>query len=88
MTGRQVLQLMGWQPHAARTQALRFRQHTIDLIEAMQPHVGDEQKLVAVAQQGRQQLEHMWAQEREQREADRQRMGWSQVQAADKPDPP
>ncbi len=86
MSGRQVLQLMGWQPHAARNQALRFRQHTIDQIEAMLPHAGDEQKLVAVAKQGRQQLEHLWAQERAERVDQRQRQGWSA--GAKPPDPP
>jgi glutathione-regulated potassium-efflux system ancillary protein KefC len=30
MSGRSVLELMGWERHAARTQAMRFRQHTID----------------------------------------------------------
>jgi glutathione-regulated potassium-efflux system ancillary protein KefC len=76
MSGRQVLQLMGWQPHEARNQALRFRAHTIDLIEQMAPHLGDEQKLIALAKQGRQQLETMWAQERQQQTARRNRQGW------------
>ena len=83
MTGRQVLQLMGWQPHAARNQALRFRAHTVAQIEQMLPHLGDEQKLIAMAKQGRQQLEQVWAQEREQRAAQRQRqgLGWAATPA-------
>ncbi len=76
MSGRQVLQLMGWQPHEARNQALRFRAHTIALIEQMAPHQGDEQKLIAVAKQGRQQLETMWAQERAEQATRRNRQGW------------
>jgi glutathione-regulated potassium-efflux system ancillary protein KefC len=76
MSGRRVLELMGWQPHAARNQALRFRAHTIELIEQMAPHLGDEQKLIAVAKQGRQQLETMWAQERAQQAGRRNRQGW------------
>jgi glutathione-regulated potassium-efflux system ancillary protein KefC len=76
MSGRQVLQLMGWQPHEARNQALRFRAHTIELIEQMAPHLGDEQKLIALAKQGRQQLETMWAQERAEQTARRNRQGW------------
>ena len=51
-------------PEVALAQSQRFRQHTIDLIEQMLPHQGDERKLIAVAKQGRQQLEQMWAQER------------------------
>ncbi len=65
MSGRSVLELMGWQPHAARTQAMRFRQHTIRLLHRMAPHQGDEKKLIAVAQQGRRELETLWQQERD-----------------------
>ena len=77
MSGRKVLELMGWQPHAARNQALRFRHHTIEQIEQMLPHLGDEQKLIALSKQGRHQLEQVWAQEREQQQAQRHRQGWS-----------
>ena len=76
MSGRRVLELMGWQPHTARKQALRFRQHTIDQIERMTPHLGDDQQLIALAQQGRQQLEALWAQERAQRDGLRRSKGW------------
>ncbi len=76
MSGRKVLELMGWQPHAARNEALRFRAHTITLIEQMAPHLGDEQKLIALAKQGRSQLEAMWAQERAEQTARRNRQGW------------
>ncbi|MBL8350664.1 MAG: glutathione-regulated potassium-efflux system protein KefC [Burkholderiaceae bacterium] len=75
-SGRRVLELMGWQPHAARNQALRFRAHNIELVEQMAPHLGDEQKLIALAKQGRQQLETMWAQERAAQAAQRNRQGW------------
>jgi glutathione-regulated potassium-efflux system ancillary protein KefC len=84
MSGRRVLELMGWQPHTARNQALRFRQHTIDLIEQMVPHVDDERQLIAVAKQGRQQLEQMWARERTEQAAARNRHGWNPGQE----DPP
>ncbi len=75
LSGRSVLELMGWQPHAARTQALRFRQHTLELLREMAPHQGDQGKLVALAKQGRQQLEDMWRREREEREQQRRRRG-------------
>ena len=55
---------MGWQPHAARTQALRFRRHSIELMEQMAPHLADENQLIALSKQGRQQLEELWARER------------------------
>ena len=76
MSGRRVLELMGWQPHTARNQALRFRAHSIEQIEQMVPHLGNEQKLIALAKQGRQQLETLWAQERAEQTALRNRRGW------------
>ena len=82
MSGRRVLELMGWQAHTARNQALRYRQHTIDLLEQMAPHVGNQQALIAVAKQGREQLEQMWAQERAQQTAQRNRQGWHGEPAA------
>jgi glutathione-regulated potassium-efflux system ancillary protein KefC len=85
MSGRRVLELMGWQPHTARNQALRFRQHTIDLLEQMVPHMGDEQQLIAVAKQGREQLEQMWSRDRAEQASQRNRQGWT-AGAADPPD--
>ncbi len=67
MSARSVLELMGWQRHSARNQALRFRQHSIELMDQMAPHFGDEKKLIALAKQGRAQLEAQWAEERAQR---------------------
>jgi glutathione-regulated potassium-efflux system ancillary protein KefC len=85
MSGRSVLELMGWERHAARTQALRFRQHSIDVLEEMVPHIADEKRIIALAKQGRQQLEETWAREREQNAArsQRQRAGWHAPPAAD-----
>ncbi len=68
MSARSVLELMGWEPHAARNQAWRFRRHTIELLQQMAPHAGDEKRLIAVAKQGREQLEQMFAAERAQAE--------------------
>jgi glutathione-regulated potassium-efflux system ancillary protein KefC len=76
MTGRSVLELMGWQRHSARNQALRFRQHSIELMQRMAPHFGDEKKLIAVSKQGRAQLEAQWAQERQQQLEQYSRVGW------------
>ncbi|RVU44634.1 glutathione-regulated potassium-efflux system protein KefC [Rubrivivax rivuli] len=73
LSGRTVLELMGWQPHTARQQALRFKRHTLELMQAMAPHQGNEKELIALAKQGRQQLEELWAQERAERETSRQR---------------
>jgi glutathione-regulated potassium-efflux system ancillary protein KefC len=75
MSGRTVLELMGFERHTARNSALRFRQHSIELLHQMAPHQGDEKKLIAVAQQGRRELEEMWQREREERRATAARRG-------------
>ena len=75
MSGRTVLELMGWERHAARYQALRFRQHNIELLHQMAPHQGDEKKLISAVQQGRQQLEELWSRERQERRQQRERRG-------------
>jgi glutathione-regulated potassium-efflux system ancillary protein KefC len=86
LSGRSVLELMGWERHAARTQALRFRQHTLDLLLQMAPHQGDEKKLISTAKQGRLELEQMWSREREERARQKGRRGAGF--GADAPEPP
>jgi len=82
MSGRSVLELLGWQPHSARNQALRFRQHSIELMLRMAPHFGDEKKLISVSKQGREQLEAQWAQERQQQRDRHARAGWQKPSGA------
>jgi glutathione-regulated potassium-efflux system ancillary protein KefC len=76
MSGRSVLELMGWQPHAARQQTLRFRRHNVAQLEQMAPFFRDEAKLVSMVKEGRQQLERLWAQEREEAARSGARGGW------------
>ena len=76
MSARSVLGLLGWEPHHARTLAMRFRRHTIRQLEEMLPHVKDEARFIAMAKQGRQQLEELFAQERQNAQRAR-REGWS-----------
>ena len=85
MSGRSVLELMGWERHAARNQALRFRQHTIELLHQSAPHQGDEKQLISVAKQGRRELEEMWSRERNdrQRQQAQRGKGWSEQRTED-----
>ena len=64
MSARGTLEALGWQPHEARTLALRFRRHSIDQLEATYPHHKDRVRLIALAKQGRAQLEELFASER------------------------
>ena len=75
MSGRSVLELMGMERHTARNAALRFRQHSVEMLHQMAPHQGDEKRLIAVATQGRRELEALWSREREERRAQKARRG-------------
>ncbi|WOB07177.1 glutathione-regulated potassium-efflux system protein KefC [Piscinibacter gummiphilus] len=77
MSGRSVLELLGWQPHQARNLALRFRKHSIELLEEMRLHQENEDQLIAVAKQGRQQLEQLWAKEREEAQTRKRTGSWN-----------
>jgi glutathione-regulated potassium-efflux system ancillary protein KefC len=76
MGARSVLEAMGWQPHQARTLAMRFRRHTVEQLEAIAPHWKDEAQLIAAVKTGRQQLEQLFAEEREQARSLRQQRRW------------
>ncbi|HSC00017.1 MAG TPA: cation:proton antiporter, partial [Burkholderiaceae bacterium] len=65
MSGRSVLELMGVEPHRARTLAQRFRRHSVEQLIAMAPHMGDEKRLISLSKAGREQLEQLLTQERE-----------------------
>ncbi|HEY6511865.1 MAG TPA: glutathione-regulated potassium-efflux system protein KefC [Burkholderiaceae bacterium] len=64
MSGRSVLELLGFEPYRARTLAQHFRRHSIEQLLQMAPHMGDEQRLISLAKAGREQLEQLLAQER------------------------
>ncbi len=77
MSARSALELLGWQPHQARNLALRFRRLNIAQLAALAPHRKDEARLIAAAKQGRQQLEELFALERQQAAERQARAGWS-----------
>ncbi|MEP7303370.1 MAG: cation:proton antiporter, partial [Caldimonas sp.] len=77
MTARSALEQLGWQPHQARNLALRFRRHNVAQLAAIAPHRKDEARLIAAAKQGRQQLEELFAIERQQAAERQARAGWS-----------
>jgi glutathione-regulated potassium-efflux system ancillary protein KefC len=77
MSARSALETLGWEPHQARNLALRFRRHNVEQLRAMAPHHADEAQLIAAAKRGRQQLEALFALEREQARERQARTGWS-----------
>lgn len=66
-SARSVLELLGQPAPAAQRAAERFRQHNLALFEQMYPHRNNREKFIAVAKQGRMQLEAQMKLEREQR---------------------
>jgi glutathione-regulated potassium-efflux system ancillary protein KefC len=86
MSARSALEQLGWQPHQARNLALRFRRHNVAQLAALAPHRKDEARLIAAAKQGRQQLEELFAIERQQAAERLTRAGWSKAaEAAQEP---
>jgi len=77
ISGRTVLENLGWQPHQARNLAMRFRRHNLEQLDKMAPLWKDEDQLIAAAKQGRQQLEELFAQERDHAAQRRVKAGWS-----------
>ncbi len=77
MSARSTLERLGWQPHHARNLALRFRRHNVAQLATNAPHRKDEARLIAAAKQGRQQLEELFAIERQQAAERQARAGWS-----------
>lgn len=75
LSARTVLELLGFPPHEARQDAMRFRRHNVALFEQMYVHRKDRAKVIAVAKQGRRQLEEQMAQERAQREERQRKAG-------------
>ena len=87
MSARSVLEVLGWQRHQARTLAMRFRRHNLDQLLKMAPHRKDEAKLIAASKQGRQQLEELFAQERDAAAKRDARSGWSDHDPGSGPPP-
>ncbi len=77
MSARSVLESLGFERHQARTLAMRFRRHNIEQLATMAPHRRDEAKLIAAAKQGREQLETLFAQERQDATRRQRHAGWS-----------
>jgi glutathione-regulated potassium-efflux system ancillary protein KefC len=77
-SARSVLELLGHPAHEAEQSATRFRQHNLELFEQMYSHRKDRSKVIAVAKQGRLQLEEQMAEERRQL-GQKRAAGWEET---------
>jgi glutathione-regulated potassium-efflux system ancillary protein KefC len=66
-SGREALEHLGLAPYAARELAEVFRRQNLATLAAMQPHFRDEEKAVAIAKSGRDELEENLRRDREAR---------------------
>ncbi len=73
--GRQTLQQLGFGAYRARQAAMKFRTHNIKLLHAVYPYYKDQQHMVSMAKQGRDELEAMFARDAETLSAEHQ-SGW------------
>ncbi len=75
MSGRSVLEAIGFERHQARNLALRFRRHNLEQLRESAPHFRDESKLIALSKIGRRQMEQFMADERARKDSRRQTGG-------------
>ncbi len=73
--GRRVLEDLGFGAYQARQTAMKFRAHNIKTMHAVYPHYKDQQQLVSLAKQAKDELEEMFARDREARDK-QQTDGW------------
>ena len=71
MSGRSVLEVLGFERHQARNLALRFRRHNLEQLQESAPHFRDESRLIAMSKIGRQQMEQFMADERARKDSRR-----------------
>jgi glutathione-regulated potassium-efflux system ancillary protein KefC len=78
MSGRSVLETLGFERHQARNVALRFRRHNLEQLEEMAPHFKDESKLIAMSKIGRAQMEQFMAEERQRKDSRAPPQAWAE----------
>jgi len=63
--GRSALQQLGFGAFQARQAAMKFRAHNLKTLHALYPHYKDQQQMISMAAQAREELEAMFAQDAE-----------------------
>jgi len=76
MMGRQVLQQLDFSAYRARQAAMKFRAHNLKTLYNLYPHYKDQQQMVSMAVQAREELEAMFAGDREAMRRDREQAHW------------
>lgn len=74
--GRHTLELLGFEPFRARDMANIFRRHNISAMESLIPVFKDEASRVSAVKIGRDELDALFARDREQFESEHSSKGW------------
>ncbi|KAF1043712.1 MAG: Glutathione-regulated potassium-efflux system protein KefC [Herbaspirillum frisingense] len=80
--GRQVLQQLDFGAYRARQAAMKFRTHNIKTLHELYPHYKDQQQMVSMAVQAREELQAMFAGDREAMEREHTHDHWRGEPAA------
>jgi glutathione-regulated potassium-efflux system ancillary protein KefC len=71
--GQRTLQQLGFGAYRARQAAMKFRAHNLKTLHAVYPYYKDQEQMVSLAQQARDELQEMFARDAE---AFRKERGW------------
>ncbi|MFL9924155.1 glutathione-regulated potassium-efflux system protein KefC [Herbaspirillum lusitanum] len=74
--GQQVLKEMDFGAYQARQAAMKFRAHNIKTLYELYPHYKDQQQMVSMAVQAREELQAMFAHDKEALEQDKRQAHW------------
>ncbi|TWC69653.1 glutathione-regulated potassium-efflux system protein KefC [Herbaspirillum sp. SJZ099] len=84
--GRRALEQLGFGAYRARQAAMKFRAHNIKTLYELYPHYKDQQQMVSMAVQAREELQAMFASDREAMEREHAHGHWrSEPAAQEKP---
>jgi glutathione-regulated potassium-efflux system ancillary protein KefC len=75
-TGRAALERLGMDRFRAKELADSFRRHNVASVDATLPYYQDEARRLSMARQGREELEHQFARDRERFEREHGGKGW------------
>ncbi|KRB91484.1 glutathione-regulated potassium-efflux system protein KefC [Noviherbaspirillum sp. Root189] len=75
--GRRTLQQLGFGAYQARQAAMKFRAHNLKTLQAVYPYYKDQEQMISMAAQAREELENMFARDAE-IVADNKDSGWKQ----------
>lgn len=78
--GRKALEQLGFGAFQARQASMKFRAHNLKTLHAIYPYYKDQQQMISLAAQARDELEAMFARDAEAAAGERSEGGWGQRQ--------